>query len=69
MQLGAISWTNQASIYMPIYGTGNAVLNQLLFAVKHAYELYQQVRNMQFLNLKKCCELFANLVIGTVATR
>jgi len=56
----------KCSIYMPIYSACNAVLNQPLFAVEHAYGIYQQVRNM---NPKKHYELFSNLVIGTVATR
>jgi len=57
------------AIYMPLFGHCNAIKNQSLGAVEHAYGYFQQVRNMQFLNAKKRCELFGNTLIGTAATR
>ncbi len=37
--------------------------------LEHAYGYYEQVRNMQFLNPNKCCELISNTLIRTAATR
>jgi len=56
------------SIFMPHYGLGDAVLSQFHFALKHAYDFYQHVRNMPFLNPKKRCELFGNTLLGTAAS-
>ncbi len=34
------------SIYMPLFGNGNAAKNQPLCAIEHAYGYYQQVWNI-----------------------
>jgi len=56
------------SIFMPQYGMSDATLSKPFFALKHAYEFYQHVHNMSFLNPKKRCELFGNTLMGTTAS-
>jgi len=55
-------------IFMPQYGMSDATPSKPFFALKHAYEFYQHVCNMHFLNPKKRCKLFGNTLTGTAAS-
>ena len=45
------------SIFIAAYGMSNVVLSEPFFALKHAFDFYQQVHNTAFLNACKCCKL------------
>ena len=56
------------SIQMPQFGTMDATAGVPLFAVKHAYDFYQQVKGIEFFDEKKRFDFFANSLLGTAAT-